>query len=214
MPGLVSLEEALAQPVVSLHTPLTTTGPYPTRLMISGSRLNQMPGGGLLVNAARGDVVSGGDLMTAIEAGQVHAALDVGPGEPDIDLRLLAAATVATPHVAGHSLDGKLLGTRMIYTAFCNALDLAPVIIPDLPVTPFHLRHSRARGSEPLILQAVLEACGVERDDFALRQQAGQPGFFDGLRRNYPQRREFQFLSLAQSDALPATQLRSLGFRL
>ena len=58
-PGLVALDEALAQDLVCLHLPLTTDGPYPTHQMIAGEALNGMRDGALLVNMGRGDVVVG-----------------------------------------------------------------------------------------------------------------------------------------------------------
>ena len=38
---------------------------------------------------------------------------------------MLDAVTVATPHVAGYSREGKQAGTEMIYQAFCKTFELS-----------------------------------------------------------------------------------------
>ncbi len=81
----------------------------------------------LLVNAARGDVVDGDALLAELTSKRLHAALDVWPGEPRINSRLLDATTVATPHVAGYSDDGKRNGTQKVYRAFCRWARLQPI---------------------------------------------------------------------------------------
>src|SRR5690606_28299706 len=50
-------------------------------------------------------------------------ALDVWETEPLVDPALAARCRLATPHIAGYSLDGKLRGTAQIYQALCLFLD-------------------------------------------------------------------------------------------
>lgn len=46
--------------------------------------------------------------------------LDVFEHEPVISEELLNMLALATPHIAGYSLEGKARGTQMIYEAFCQ----------------------------------------------------------------------------------------------
>jgi len=113
------LAAALGCRICTLHTPLTATGAHPTRHMISSAQLSALPPGALLVNAARGAVFDADAAMRWRREGEGRLVLDVFPGEPAVDPALVAAADIATPHVAGHALDGKLLGTQMVYDALC-----------------------------------------------------------------------------------------------
>jgi len=113
------LAAALGCRICTLHTPLTAMGAHPTRHMISSAQLSELPTGALLVNAARGAVLDPDAAMLWRREGEGRLALDVFPGEPAVDPALVAAADIATPHVAGHALDGKLLGTQMVYDALC-----------------------------------------------------------------------------------------------
>jgi len=211
--GLVTREEALDRDIVSLHVPLTRSGPHATRRMIDAKALAAMRPGALLVNTARGAVVAAAELLQWLTSGSGYAALDCWPGEPDIHPALLDAALVATPHVAGYSEEGKRRGTQMIYRAFCRHFGLAerPCFEPaeatiDAPV-------SRAGDCRSFAAGAVLAACGTERDDAEMRRRAGTAGFFDTLRREYRQRREFQSTRLRVCSVECAPLLKRLGFR-
>lgn len=187
--GLVPLETALAQPIVSLHVPLTRDGPHPTWRMIGMEQLAQMPDGGLLVNAARGDVLSGDDLLSELAVGRLFAALDTWPGEPDLDPKLVAAATVATPHVAGYSLQGKICATQMIYGDFLAWLG-QHVIMRGMGTG---VRQAPPARSLSKLVETVT---GVARDDARLRATQNlvleqRAAAFDQLRADYPARHEF-----------------------
>jgi erythronate-4-phosphate dehydrogenase len=212
--GLVSLDDALARDLVFLHVPLTRTGAYPTHRFIGRGQLARMHDDALLVNTSRGDVVDGDALLAELRANRIQAALDVWPNEPRIDPALLTASTVATPHVAGYSDDGKRNGTRMVYEAFCAWSGQEPQsMVPASP--PGELRI--AAGDDPL--QRALEAtCFVPRHDRAMRDlarcDAGQlVAGFDALRRDYPVRRDFQEWRVVCDDPVIGGTLQRLGFQ-
>lgn len=117
----VSLERLLAEAdVISLHTPLNRDGEYPTRHLLDETRLAALRPGTWLVNASRGAVVDNQALRRLLEGGaDLEVALDVWEGEPQADPELAARCLIATPHIAGYSLEGKLRGTAQIYQAYC-----------------------------------------------------------------------------------------------
>ena len=212
--GLVSLDEALAQDIVCLHVPLTRHGPHPTFRMIGSERLAQMHDFALLVNTARGGVLDGADLLSQLNSGRLHAALDVWPGEPQIDPELIKATTVATPHVAGYSIDGKLNGTLMIYKAFCAWLDELPVTAVDDDNEVLELDF---RAVDKPISSALEAACFVQRHDSAMRRLTDlapneRATMFDRLRREYPSRRDFRAWRIHSLDNNVASTLIKLGF--
>lgn len=111
----VSLEELLeVSDLVSLHVPYTRKGPYATDGMADEKFFSRMKRGAFFVNSSRGEVVDETALLRALEGKRVAGAvIDVWRGEPDIDRRLLDRALLATPHIAGYSLQGKANGTAL-----------------------------------------------------------------------------------------------------
>jgi phosphoglycerate dehydrogenase-like enzyme len=85
--------------VVVVLVPLTPE----TRGMIGAAVLQQMKPGALLINAARGPVVATDALVEALQAGRIHAVVDVTDPEPLPPGHPLWTAPncFITPHVAG-----------------------------------------------------------------------------------------------------------------
>jgi phosphoglycerate dehydrogenase-like enzyme len=85
--------------VVVLLVPLTEA----TRGMVDADFLARMPDGALLVNAARGPVVSTSALTAELASGRLNAAVDVTDPEPlPADHPLWTMPNfLLTPHVAG-----------------------------------------------------------------------------------------------------------------
>jgi erythronate-4-phosphate dehydrogenase len=153
-------------------------------------------------------------LLSQLRSGRLHAALDVWPGEPQIDPELVKATTVATPHVAGYSFDGKLNGTLMVYRAFCDWMDEPPITpaVDDGEVLELDLH-----AVKNPISTALKAACFVPRHDSAMRRLIDlAPGeraiMFDRLRREYPSRRDFHAWRIHGLDHNAASTLKRLGF--
>ncbi|MFK7862920.1 MAG: 4-phosphoerythronate dehydrogenase [Pseudohongiellaceae bacterium] len=110
-----TLASVFSADVVSLHTPLTETGEYPTRYMVGSALLNKLPKDAVFINASRGGVVNQKELLQFLKTRpDVFSVLDVWEDEPHIDLELLSTVSLATPHFAGYSRNGKILATKML----------------------------------------------------------------------------------------------------
>lgn len=215
---LVSMHEACANSIISLHLPLTRTGKYPSKDLFDPEQLAALHSDTLLVNTARGGVIEKNALLAQLQSGRIQAALDVWPDEPFIAPKLLAAVTVATPHVAGYSREGKRAGTEMIYQAFCSAFAHKT---PDLPSTDTDaVTHffPPSTSADEIVQRLIQASCPVARDDGALRALA-RPSRdtghvqFDSLRTAYPERREFKSQLVPGTTGATASQLRRMGFR-
>ena len=209
--------------VVCMHTPLTKTGNYPSYHMLAKCQLEKLKHGAVLINAGRGAAIDNLALQQYLQQRpDVTCVLDVWEGEPVIAKGLLPFIHLATPHIAGYSFDGKVRGTQMIYQACCEALAIKPAVHGD--------------GSEKLSLElvesgddlssfsaAIQAVYDVKADDrrFRLAMNASntaveQAEAFDGLRKYYPERREFscyQVLSDSHSHRLNQW-LAATGFQL
>lgn len=190
-PGLVPMEDILACDVISLHVPLTRDGRWPTYRMFDDALFRQLGQGALLINACRGDVIAGPPLAQWLGRGG-QAALDVWPDEPEIDTYTLEKVVVATPHIAGYSLDGKYRASAMIYSAFCECFGITPEPVLEAPPTPAPTKLDIEDSS---FMDQLLEACPVARDDAAMRSllecpEGERATAFEALRSDYPLRRD------------------------
>jgi len=193
----VSLDEILAEcDVISLHTPLNAD----TYHLVGADELAQMRPGTWLINSSRGAVVDNSALLAARE--DLTLVLDVWEGEPQVCAELAARCTIATPHIAGYSLDGRLRGTAQVYQALCAHLGICPQVqLQDLLPAPW-LAELHLHGNCPpdwalaTICRAVYDP---RRDDAAFRlslrgNAEERRAAFDALRKNYSMRREISSL--------------------
>src|SRR6185295_6009462 len=89
---------------------------------------------------SRGAVVNTEDLMLYGE--QLIWCLDVWENEPWIDLTLLEETCIATPHIAGHSIQSKYRAILQMYTALCQLGFMTETLKPaDYPVASYALPH-------------------------------------------------------------------------
>ncbi len=190
--------------IICLHTPLTMDGPYPTHYLIGEQQLRAMNPGTVLINAGRGPVIDNAALKRCLsERDDLTVVLDVWEHEPDADPELMARVDIATPHIAGYSLDGKIRGTEMIYKALCQHFGLParvrlPAITP-LPVLK-QMKFSEGTTFSTTCSKAIRSVYDIRRDDAVMRKGlmgAEEPQrrlTFDRLRKDYPERREFSTL--------------------
>lgn len=114
----IDLDDMLPQcDIVTLHTPLTKTGDHPTYHLISAPQLSLMRPGAVLINAARGAVTDTTALLEYSDSKHLKLVIDCWEGEPFISHELLQKAIIATPHIAGYSIEGKQRATRMVVEA-------------------------------------------------------------------------------------------------
>jgi erythronate-4-phosphate dehydrogenase len=221
--GFVSLDAIVrSADLVSLHVPLSNDGDDATRGLLSAERLARLRPSTIVLNACRGEVVDAAALTEALHARTLRGLLDVFPGEPSPDPALVAGAAIATPHIAGHSLDGKVNGTDAVYRAACAFLGRAPsydVHARLAPPAPRSITLDAHGRSDAEVLGDALSAYyDIERDDAALRAivagpASGRGAAFRAYRDDYPARREPKgvTVTLAQPRARVAAVLDVLG---
>ncbi len=210
-PDLASLEQVLATPVICLHAPLTTTGPYPSWHLLDAQVLQQLRPGTVLISAGRGGVIDNQALKKVLQRRRdLTVVLDVWEPEPGIDIDLLQLVDLGSPHIAGYSFDGKVAGTALIYQALCRHLGRQPEITVEQLANPQQGALGEIKlpsgDRQTLLNSAIIAAYDICEDDHNLRQllsmTTGRPEYFDQLRKNYRQRREFSHYPVS---GLPAT---------
>lgn len=209
------LNQLLAQAdVISLHTPLTEDGEYPTFNLINATNLTHVRAKTLFINAARGDVV---DEAALLKRDDLHLITDCWSNEPNINSQLLTKSQLATPHIAGHAWDAKYRGGFMAAQALAHwSGQQQPIYAPNLSQQSSIL----AKGETALEkLNSVLQqAYNFFSDDQVLRNSpdAERSCVFEHYRRHYPMRREWTQLSVINQSLTENTNiwLTALGFKL
>jgi erythronate-4-phosphate dehydrogenase len=237
----VTLEQLLAESdIVSCHVPLTKTGPDATFQMLDTPQFAQMKPGVIFINAARGAILSTDALLAVLGTRIAHAVIDCWEGEPTYRTDLLARVDIATPHIAGHSYEGKVNGTKIIYKAYLAWLaetSADPVLrarakellreeniekLFALPTPPVpHIDLPSIKDSEELLRQAVLRVYDIEADSLRLKRSCVEDpvlraAAFDQQRSKYPMRREFTSttVTLAKASKKLCATLQGLGFKI
>ncbi len=220
--GFCSLDDLMKADAISIHVPLTKTGPDPTHHLFDKSRIARMKSGSILINTSRGPVVESNALKNALSSHHLSAAiLDVWEHEPEIDVDLLKLVLFGTPHIAGYSLNGRLNAVQMVYEETCGFLGVPAAISP---TRDFYHREnitipSHLTRAGDIIRFAIKSAYNIRQDNALLRHIHDSPPdkrgkYFSGLRSEYRTRLEFRHWNVqvptAQQHA--AEVLRQLGF--
>jgi erythronate-4-phosphate dehydrogenase len=219
------IEKLYGCDIVTLHTPLSFEGIDKTFHLADERFFKSLKGGGIFLNTSRGGVVDTAALKGAIRSGRVKSAvLDVWEDEPNIDAELLEMVDIGTPHIAGYSLDGKVAGLIVIYKVACEYFGVEEKFetgsfLPE-PIEPQLEIELADVGEQETLRETVEKIYSILEDDSRLRwildRPPGKRGkFFDGLRRDYPVRREFQNTSVVVKDKSSslAGKLNGIGFK-
>ncbi|VGO21104.1 4-phosphoerythronate dehydrogenase [Pontiella sulfatireligans] len=224
-PDFLPLEHVLAESdIVTLHIPLVKTGPWPTERLADYLFFEQLKPGAIFINAARGSVCDYDALLAAKAGGAVaQTVIDVWNPEPAFRPDVLKLADLASPHIAGHSYEGKLNGTIACYNELCNFFELrkswdiaASLPQPDVP----HIEiDCNGRSDEEVLYEIIGQIYDIETDDRLIRDASVQNEVdrarnFDALRKSYRTRREFKNTELTLNNAATALRhkAKALGF--
>jgi len=111
--------------VISLHVPFVKGGDHPTYQMIDKTFLDSLSSKQLLINACRGEVIDEVALLNRLRSEHAPTVvLDVFDNEPSINTAIFDYVWFVTPHIAGHSVEGKVRGTQMIYEQICDVVNV------------------------------------------------------------------------------------------
>ena len=212
--GFVSLEQLAEEAdVITLHVPFTKEGNYPTYHLADARFLQRLAKQPWLFNSCRGAVHDTEALLAAKRSGKVsELVLDCWENEPIINRELLAMTTLATPHIAGFSADGKANGTRACLQAIERYFGVRFARLPQVqPPAPQDPLIDLNQWTSHRIEQAILHTFSPERVDRTLR---ADPEGFEWQRNHYAHPREFSAYQVLHATPEEAHCLRQLGFQL
>lgn len=170
--GKTLKEIAIQCDVLTFHTPLTHGGEYPTFHLCDAEVLRLCKQNALIINAARGGVIDEQALLSYLIPSSPHrlfSAIDCWEGEPQVNQALLQHVDLASFHIAGYSVLGKMRASEMCLRAFCEFFSL-PILSINKKLVPLH------GDSESGWLKRISD------------QLKAQPEQFEQLRKSYPLR--------------------------
>lgn len=203
--------------IISLHVPLTKTGSYPTFHLIDKSILKQIRPNTILVNTSRGAVVNEKSVLKLRDKFQA-LIIDVWENEPHINMEFLKAADIATPHVAGYSMEGKIRATEIVYQAACDFFQMESKWSSRYVTKQLGCPEIQIKPQKDLLNKIIMQVFDIRNDDTELRKivTSRQPAkYFSDLRNNYHFRREFKAYRLKNTKNLTSLEknsLKALGF--
>ncbi len=188
---VASLDELLqSSTIVTNHVPLVTSGRFPTLRLLNATRLHRCAAR-LIVHTSRGGIVVERALMDSAKRG-VAVAVDVWEREPNVSPFLVQRALLATPHIAGHSANAKLMASVMVAQQYAKWKGIQ-LRFPSITFPPRALLDSDADLSD--VLGRLLAARCWDQDTETLRQLIRLPRLqrcnaIEHFRATYPQRHE------------------------
>lgn len=221
-PGLVDFPTLAANAdFVTLHVPLTTTGPCPTAEMVTTPWLASLKPGAILINTSRGEISRPHDVISSLTCKKLGGFVaDVWRNEPLVDPAFAAKALLATPHIAGYTTESKARAAMMIRDKLAlftggqkpsESPDFTAPDAGDIILAP-------ARSGWAAAADALCGATGILDVDRRFRESwSGMDAAtrFDALRAACARRREFsawRVTHLERGDTA-ADWLKTLGFR-
>ncbi len=230
--GFASFNDVLQADIICIHAPLNLSSKFNNKHLFNEKILFELSSEQYLINAGRGELIDNKALLNMFNSKSSdctpHVVLDVWENEPEILRALIPYLRIATPHIAGHSLEGKAKGTYILYQAICQFLNLPETktlspLLPEFDVNipaelmdqlsvSMGLNDAFSFGLQKNIKNLCNLAYVVQNDDRVFRLHMAQSTSIAELRQKYPIRREFSALPLYSLNNNINELLRKLGF--
>lgn len=220
----LDLDELMDADIITIHVPLIREGTDKTAGLFDTGIINKMKKGSILINTSRGNIVSSDALKNAMKNDKISSAvIDVWENEPVPDTELMEMVSIATPHIAGYSFDGKINGSKMIYKAVCEFLSCVAdynfnEMMPP-PLVPLIEYRENDKYDEVNVNNIIKWVYDINADSekmkFILGKNSNIGSEFDRMRREYHQRREFfnTEVRLKKNRVTTKQKLSVIGFK-
>ncbi|EMK01386.1 MULTISPECIES: NAD(P)-dependent oxidoreductase [unclassified Leptospira] len=181
------IDEILKCQIVSLHVPLTFDGPYPTVNLLDKDKVSKLKEGTLLLNTSRGEVWSEETFQTILDRKDLYKVMDVFSPEPPKGKIAEQMAdlenSIFTPHIAGYSQLGRLLGTYRLAEKLC-------ILYKENPLPPLS---EFLQPNQPISTETFLK-----EEDRNLRESWKNQDweYFERRRNSYPARKDLGLADL------------------
>ncbi len=185
----VDLDAALGADIITFHTPLTCGGKHPSYQLLNAQNFRYISAQTIVFNTARGGIIDEDIWQKTKTKANI---IDCWENEPNINQTLQKNAYLATPHIAGHSIDAKFRGSFMIYKSLCEFIGVKQDASIANLINPNKI---------PLNKNSLLDSLNAIYDFKQDMLEIADINNFENYRRNYPIRYEWHHFD--SSFALP-----------
>lgn len=202
--------------ILTFHTSLNKNKKYSSYHLLDKCELNKILNGCIILNTSRGSVINNEELLNSLKKGKkMDVVLDVWENEPDISISLLKKVNIATPHIAGCSIEGKIRGAFQIFSSLSSFLNKKNNKITKEKLLNFNINKKlRIYGklNQKKLTYLVHSIYNVYYDDINFRKLKNINKEFDFFRKNYLNRREWSSVLVQCDDFQTTSVLKDLGF--
>ena len=210
------LAEILNCDVISLHPSLTYSGRHPSVNLLDSKAIQSIAPGTIVINTSRAEVIDEQALCERAARKELTAIIDVWQNEPAPRAQHIAAATVATPHIAGYSRNAKHRAVAMLAAQ-------AAQLYPEIEAKEFSYNSTTNEAYQvnssgtAAIAEAARTVCDPYQDSSFLHQlEAGSDQhrgeMWAATRNSWPLRTEFCQQKISSNDSNTTNMLSALGF--
>ena len=189
-----TLEEISRCDLISLHTPLIKKGTHTTYGLIGLEFLKSLSKGTVLLNTCRGGVVSEKDIGKFYqERNDLNLVFDVWENEPNVASEIVKTAKIATPHIAGYSMESKFAAVNSLRKSFAANFDL-PIVnreLIDIDASESHCEFKEG-NSLKTILGQEFSLNQISNDFKSAVNDCQDLNYFDKARKQLISRREYR----------------------
>ena len=205
----VSLKEILDCEILTFHMPLHRKGIYSTYHWLDSSKLKDRKYLAI-INTSRGGIIDENAVLISKLAGNIKFLIsDVWENEPDLNSEFVSVCDIATPHIAGSSVQSKMNASKILALKICDFFELG---------SPKEVHHSKQEvyipnqkmGTEDIILKLH----PIIKYDSMLREiisKTEKESLFGKLRTDFPLRNEYSEITISNLDIYKYPILKKLG---
>lgn len=211
------LNEILNCDIITLHVPLTFQGVDKTFNLLDDN-ISLIKENSILINTSRGGVVNELKLLEILSKKKIKLITDVWLNEPDINIDLLSKSEIATPHIAGYSIEGKVNGTKMIFEQLNNFLGTNYQFDFSIGKSNKEILEFDSDLSPKSFYELLKRIYDIENDTFQMKKMLDMKAderklYFDELRKNYHHRKSFKDFIIKTSNKILKDVLENLRFQ-
>ena len=196
-----SLDEVLSCDVISVHVPFERSGNYPTADLLDARQIDKLRPGATLINASRGGVLDETAILMRLKSEvdchrheRLLCVLDVWEAEPLARKALVAAVDLATPHIAGYSVQAKHNAMQILHGKLTDVFGIGMELKTSVASKQFTLSEVLPQSllNSPASLMAALYPLIEISEQMKFEAMHDQGPRFDEQRSKQRLRNEFQ----------------------
>ena len=194
---LISLDQIFDCDLITVHTPYSEDGKYPTKNLINALHQKKLKNK-ILINTSRGGIISE-DMILDVD--DLIYLSDVWSDEPNPSCEVIKNTFIATPHIAGYSIEAKSNSSFIIAkecVKFFGFFDNAYENKVNLKVWPFDIKKIvadlHAHGFPVSLFTEELNLQSISKEFKAL-DGGNMPANFKLMRLNHSARHDFNAYS-------------------